>query len=193
MDNSRHWLWFISVIFFEATPKLLQNPDFCLELMLIYITAYPPLPQCDLFPHKSTAWLQDVPIFSKLLITVLFLECQGFPVKAELVLMLLIVNFYVCQTRLLLNRQHKPGPNKQTGWSTLMVIIYTLAEILPGSQTIWPTLEASSQKYASTHLLSVSRGALVPPAPWVMLAFLLAVMVISALCKPRALKRRQCL
>lgn len=42
-----------------------------------------------------------------------------------------------------------------------------------------------------THLLRVPRGALVPPAPWVMLEFLLAVMVISALCKPRALQKRQ--
>lgn len=71
-----------------------------------------------------------------------------------------------------------------------MIVIYTLAEILPGSQAIWQILDAISQKYTPTHLLRVSRGALVPPAPWLMLEFLLAVMVISAFCKPRALQRR---
>lgn len=47
------------------------------------------------------------------------------------------------------------------------------------------------QQCSPTHLLRVPRGALVPPAPWVMLEFLLAVMVISTLCKPRALQRRR--
>lgn len=47
-----------------------------------------------------------------------------------------------------------------------MIDIYTLANILPGSHTIWQILNALSPKYAArTYLLRVSRGALVPPAP----------------------------
>lgn len=57
---------------------------------------------------------------------------------------------------------------------------------------ILPSTDLHSPRQCSpTHLLRVPRGALVPPAPWVMLEFLLAVMVISAFCKHRALRRRQ--
>lgn len=77
----------------------------------------------------------------------------------------------------------------------MRIITYIWARILPKTQAIWLVLDNPSSephfpsKCSPTHLLRVPRGALVPPAPWVMLEFLLAVMVISALCKPRALQR----
>lgn len=78
---------------------------------------------------------------------------------------------------------------------TRRIITYIWARILLRTQAIWLALDDPlqgapfPQQCSPTHLLRVPRGALVPPAPWVMLEFLLAVMVISALCKPRALQR----
>ena len=85
-------------------------------------------------------------------------------------------------------------------WMTVRIMritTHTWQEFYPGHRAIryplmLPSTELHSPKQCSpTHLLRVPRGALVPPAPWVMLEFLLAVMVISALCKHRALWRRQ--
>lgn len=105
--------------------------------MLMNVTVYPP----HLYPNVPISSQQYVSKMSPSSLSCSLLSCswnaRASQDKAELVLMLLAT---ILNREFLCMCQHKLGPNKQMGWSTVMAIIYTLAEILPGSQTIYQLL-----------------------------------------------------
>lgn len=106
MGNRRHWLRFIHVVFFTARPKLLENLDFSLELMLMNVTVYPP----HLYPNVPISSQQYVSKMSPSSLSCSLLSCswnaRASQDKAELVLMLLAT---------ILNREFLMYVSAQTG------------------------------------------------------------------------------